>query len=73
MAKAGMRDAKVVGVTEVLAAEVEGQGGKKGEEDVELEEKERENAWVRVCLREALGKLSPRFDRVRRFVVFARS
>lgn len=49
MAKAGMRDAKLVGVTEV-------QGGNKEEEDVELEEKERENAWVRVCLREALGQ-----------------
>ena len=57
MAKSGMRDAKLVGVTEVLADGGGEEEQKKVDgEEGEVEEKERENAWVRVCLKEALGQ-----------------
>lgn len=55
MTKAGMRDAKLVGVTEVLPASEDGQADKKPTADEDGEERDRENAWVRVCVREALG------------------
>jgi len=53
-----MRDARLVGVTEVLKEE----GGESTTEEGGEEEKERENAWVRVCLREALGEFKKIFS-----------
>lgn len=52
MIKADTREAKLVSVIEVQSSE----GAKEAPEAADADNKQRQDAWVKVCVREALGE-----------------